>query len=256
MKRSGRLALVLSLLLAASGLGCGAETGNGMTSVRLALESTDSANTLQGSDLQGSVLAIEAAQGSLQDIELFFEEGTVCGDFELPEQERIGKCEGNKLTIEGPLVTDLVAGDSNPSLDSIVIPATTYRRVDVRFERARPEDGLIDGSHPLANKTLVATGELTSSGSTRSLEIALDFNADAKFESEGGITLEEDGANELLLSLDVAKWFSTLSITECSTQEGGSGTLVIDENLGARMGACRRVEPDLREAIRVSGRLR
>jgi hypothetical protein len=159
---------------------------------------------------------------------------------------------GDKITIRGPFVVDLVDGTSTPEIANVTIPAGHYRRVDVRF--SNDGHGKLDASDPLHDLTFVADGKFTPNGAGEMpFNLALDFNEEARFESEAGIDISEESVKDVLLKLDVSKWFSALPVGNCM-EEGALAAdgdmLVIDERA-----ECSHIERDLKDAIKTSGRL-
>lgn len=251
-------------VIAAALGGCAGASGEGETvALQLALSSSASANAggtsdakpkLIGREADGGEFAIEEARAVVEKIELYLPTGKDKSDSAKEEEKGASEDSDNsdKLTIRGPFVVNLIDGTSTPSLDAVQIPAGTYRRIDVRF--SDEANGHITDSDPLMGHTLVAGGQFTPSESdAMPFDMALDFHEDARFESETGIEIGADGANEILLKLDVASWFSGLPVSDCMAKgdlPAQDGTLVLDERA-----ECSHVERDLRDAIRQSGRL-
>jgi hypothetical protein len=239
-------------------VGCGTETGNGLVTIKAALTSSDpqTGTAIIGKDAQQTVVTVDSARASLRHIEFQRPGGKqTCDDFKSSNTERV-KCDGGKIRVNGPIAIDLLTRNATPSLADLEIPADTYMRVDVRFDEARPAEGVVMPSDPLAGSAIIASGELSyPMGATTRFDFALTFTEDARFENSAGIRIEESGVNQVLLSLDVARWFSAIPITQCIQ----NGDLTIDnghvtiEDKGA--GNCASIEGAMKEAIKSSGRL-
>lgn len=254
------------LLLAAAGC-TGVDTGNSQTEgvrITLGLTSTDTTVTggLEGKadglsaapagrDAQGTAFTVEAARANVRHIELDLGAGTECASVTVAAPLT---CTGSTVTVPGPFVVDLMTGEATPSLAAIQIPAATYERIDVRFDDAKEADGIITRSDPLVDLTLVASGSFVREGNTTAFRLALKFNEDARFERAGGVQVG-GGGDELLLTLDVAGWFSSLSLTDClddgDLDLGADGALEIEDG----QGSCSDVESSLKTAIKRSGQL-
>lgn len=152
-------------------------------------------------------------------------------------------CE-DKLRIEGPWVIDLVTGEATPSLDSIAVPAGTYRRVDVRLEPADESSASVPSD--LKGATLFAAGQYTGAGASN-FDLRVAFNEDARFESRQGIELTAGGINELVLGLDLNAWFDAASLEQCVSDDSlevVDGRLRIDEDNN-----CSSLEDSLKDAL-------
>lgn len=151
---------------------------------------------------------------------------------------------GDKITIRGPFIIDLVDGSSTPSIADIKVPAGHYRRVDVRF--SNDGHGKLGANDPLNGNTFVADGTFTpNGGEAMPFSVALDFNEEARFESKAGFDISAQAASDVLLKLDISSWFSALPVSECAE----SGAIAIDEKSSCHF------EQDLKDAIKSSGRL-
>jgi hypothetical protein len=237
----------------------GTDIGNALSAIEMAARSSDDpgAEDPAGDDAQGTALTVQAARAYLRHIQLDLPTGTPCDSLGDSDDGLVAplSCEADKLTIEGPFVIDLLERTSDPSLQDLRLPELTYTRVDVRFDDADPEDGLVDEADPLAESTLLVQGEFEYQAATTTYTVLLDFNEDARFESPEGIRVTDEEVSTLLLSLDVARWFSALPITQCLD----AGDLVVDgghvDLNDDQGGACGALENELKDAIKESGRL-
>lgn len=245
---------MIALALAA----CGTDTGNGLVTIKTGLTSSDTgtgggdASKPSGRDQQGTVFTVESARAFVRHVE-FQRPGGKCDDFK-PSNKEFVKCDGGKIRVNGPFIADLVTQEATPSLAGVEITADTYNRVDIRLDEAKSSESLVPSTDPLSQETLVASGTFFDQGSETRFTLALKFTEDARFEADQGIVIEETGAQDVFLRLDVARWFSSLPITKCIRDrdlEVQNGTLTIED----KGRSCSDVENALKEAIKTSGRL-
>lgn len=257
-----RLPLLSAAALLIFGAGalsaCDDDAAPTYATARLALTADDGAGTapLRGPDARGRDVEVAAARAYVGHVDLHLPDGAKCADLGLPGGqggEDYGvHCDGDKIRYNGPWVVDLVAGTSSPALTLRDLPALNYKRVDVRFEEAKADDGLISEADPLAGSTLVASATLAVDGAATAADLALAFTEDARFEHPAGVSVGSGG--ELLLWLDVTGWFADLPLSECAAD----GDLASDGDrvlLHDGKGSCSGVEGALKEAIKRSGQL-
>lgn len=248
---SSNRALLGSLLAGAFALACGAETGNGVAIVTMKLTAED--DTLDTVDAQGTAFNLERAQVNVRHIELLAPGDKLCNDADYEDTGFVVHCDSAKIRIEGPIVVDLITGETTPSLDAVKVPAATYQRVDVRIDDAKSADGLVEGNDRLLDHTLDASGTFQYQGASTDFDFRLNVNEDVRFEAPGGVTITEDGAKEVLLLLDVATWFTALPITRCLDDGDltvANGRLELEDQ-----GRCSNLQNSLKDAIKRSARL-
>jgi hypothetical protein len=166
---------------------------------------------------------------------------------------RGGSCSEDKIRFEGPWVVNLIERTSEPALTDLRLPPLTYKRVDLRFDDADPDHGLVSPDDLLAENTMVIEGGFSYGGEDATYRVSLRFNEDARFEHPDGIPVDED-ASSLLLTLDVGQWFTSASITEC-LNEGELEIIGGHMELNDETGDCGSVENEIKEAIKRSGQL-
>ena len=252
--------LALLTLPACAGL----ETGNGSAPPTLVAALT-TAPDQPPVDRAGTVFTLATARANIERIDLELPIGTTCvgiaglvdgsGGGDGAAHSNVCGGGGTSIRLNGPWVVDLLTGAATPAMPPIHVPAGTYRRVDVRFDKADPKDGVVAAGDTLADNTLVATGTAPLGGSSQPFRLALAFTEDARFESASGITIVNDQAASVLLELDASAWFAALPLGQCASDgdlpvEGG--VLV----LGDGHGACSDIENVIKDAIKASGELR
>ncbi|MDD9945234.1 MAG: hypothetical protein OXU20_29595 [Myxococcales bacterium] len=249
---------MLSLVAACGSDGDPAADGGAVVTMRMALTASEppegsAPGAVAFEDEAGTPFTIESAQAYVRHIQLDLPAGQSCAEQDLAFQDPVS-CEKDKIEISGPFLVDLIEGTSQPSLAALRIPAGDYRRIDVRFDDADPDEGLVGDAQTLADHTMHAIGDLEHDGSDMTFELLLKFNEDARFEAPEGIVLGEGEAREALLMLDVSKWFQALPVTDCMT-EGDltieDGTLLIDDERSQ----CSAIENTLKDTIKNSGQL-
>jgi hypothetical protein len=256
--------LFAALLLALTACGdeqTGTHIGNPTAGFALTVVSTEPsapAGRPTFRDDGGLVYTLSHARTYVRDIELYLPVGTTCADI---AAELAGatcgpdESGGFKLDIRGPFVVDLVARETTPRrLETVRLPALTYRRVDVRIDEGDPDDGVISASDELNERSLVARADFEYQGVAVVLEVALRFNEDVRFEDPSGVAVSE--AQSLLAELDAAAWLEGLALGDC-LDDGElvveNGRLVIDDRAGS--GECSDVEGRVRANVEASGRL-
>lgn len=259
---------ILLFLLTSSA--CGSEdvaSVNASVAMGLSSSLTPPANAAAvGQDQSGSVFTVESARAHVRDIELDLPDGLRCSDLVDFVPEPPVSCDSSDsddspgddpsdhdtIRIAGPFVFDLVAQTSTPSLEGLTLPSVAFQRVDVRFDDAEPDEGVIASGDPLAGETLRALGTFDHAGNTTDYELILGFNEDARFERPDGVEVVD--ATTLLLQLDVDAWFQALPISEC-IEDGdltvSNGVLVLTDGSGS----CSDIENALKDAIKSSGQL-
>ncbi|MCB0221412.1 MAG: hypothetical protein KDH09_17070 [Chrysiogenetes bacterium] len=265
--------LFTAALLAACGGGSGSATGVDVVSgVRIQATSSAAATAsakatdpvpagLAMADQDGTVFVMDTARASVKDVEIELPEGMECEDSEDDIASELLTCESvdDSFAIKGPFVLDLIAGTSTPDISAVGLPSGTYSHVAVKFEEAEVEDGLVPAEDPLAGHTIYLSGTFkfdpNDAGETeKTFEMLLKFSEEAEFANVAGATIDSLAADDLILSLDVASWFSALPITSCIT----NGDLQVVDNhlmISDATGDCQNLEDTLKEAIKGSAEL-
>ncbi|MCC7385702.1 MAG: hypothetical protein IT384_27885 [Deltaproteobacteria bacterium] len=239
--------------------GCGAETGNGIAGIRMALTQGDEppvqGMTLQTTDLAGTRFTIERSRAYITSIELMLPGEKICEDEDFAQSGFVVHCDSAKIRIEGPIIVNLMDGSSTPSLVNLKVPPAIYKRVDVRLAPGDPKKGVVMAGDSLDDRTFEAGGSFSYQQMTPTFDLSLRFDEDARFEDPAGVEVTAE-AQELLLLLDVAQWFNTLPITGC-IQSGDltitNGHLQIADK-GA--GQCSAIENALKERLKNGTKLK
>ncbi|MBX2799869.1 MAG: hypothetical protein KTR31_19475 [Myxococcales bacterium] len=188
-----------------------------------------------GVEASGAVVTASAGTAVLRDIELDLPSGQDCTkiDFELSEPAR---CIDDAIVIEGPLVIDLYNRTSQPDLSNLALPEGTYRRIDMRFDPDSAPDEV----------SLRLLTEVSIDDVPTMVELALEINEDARFESPNGIFVSDSSALLALLDLDVI--LADTPLVDCASTLGSPGsTITIDDDSN-----CRDVEEAISDALKES----
>jgi hypothetical protein len=255
--------LTLSLLLAAATTACVGESGTHIGNPPLAsvgfelrvTGGTDPAAPLAFADGNGTQFQLSSAQAYVRNIRLDLPAGTTCADV---VDDTVGaRCEASegepRIVIDGPLVVDLVAGTSTPSIESVRLPNLAYRRIDFRLDDGDPDDGLIGEGSALDDRSLVADAAFTYAGQATTLRLALEFNEDVRVDDVGGLSPQT--GSDVLVLLDVTDWLSGLPVTSCLDSgdlEITGGVLLLDDDAGDD--DCDDFDDFIKENIKGSGR--
>ncbi len=177
-------------------------------------------------------------------------------EFDLPAgvecNENNNFCTQTSIKIDGPFVFDLLAKTSNPEVPEFYIPEGEYKRLDIRLDDVKEDDGILAKGHILENNTMLVKGKFGYDGTeNRNLTILIKFNEDARFESEGTISVGETEPHNFLLQFLAANWFSNIDISSCIENEDpgfdNNGDLLLDDSV------CGELENNLKENIKNSG---
>lgn len=255
MKSLCQYQTILAMVLGGLLFGClgdheGINTGNGLV-VGSGSSTGESALTLAATGSDGHAVDVQEAWANIRDIRIDLPAGSDCGDIDLEGADPLLRCEASRLVVDGPIVVDLIAREATPSLANLGIPNLTYRRVDIRFDSADPDDGLIGADDPLAGAALIATGNMAHDGGNVAYFLSLDFSEDARFESDAGVRLDDQ---DLLAHLDAGLWFADVPLGTCH-DDGEFDVLDGVVQVQDSSGACSAVENSIKESIKTSGQL-
>jgi len=245
-----RLELISTTLLCAVLSACSSDATHGVSGgSHLAIQAQalrdSDASTLSMQDDSGSEFSVSAASVHLRDIELDLEDVS-CADV---ERSLLGATcsddqdgDGVTITIEGPFDVDLVAGTSTPSLNKVIIPTGSYRRIDFRADdNANDETFKVEASFDL-------------DGLPSQLSLSLDFTEDIRFESDAGIVVTQ-GTN-LIAQLIVDGWLSGVNIASCVND--GDVTVQDDRVVvsdDSSSGSCSDIENVIKDNMKNSGQI-
>lgn len=211
-------------------------------------------------DDEGTEYTLSDASAYVRDIEIDLPDGVDCEDIEA-DLAGGAVCENgdsgssDSIVVDGPFVVDLVAGTATPSIAEIRLPSLPFRRVDIRLDDGRVDDGLLAPGDELVDRSLVVRADFEYMDEPVVLELSLKFNEDVRIEEPGGVELSD--SEDLVVLLDAAGWFEGIRIGRCLDDDDlvvEDGVLVIDDDAGS--GSCSSVEGDIKDNIKESGQLR
>ena len=181
----------------------------------------------------------------LRHIELDLPEGQTCMDLQgLVDGGAVCDLSGDsdKIVIDGPFTVDLVMGTTTPSLDAVIIPEGTYKRIDFRVE-----DNADDAS-------FAVQATFDRRGETHTLDLSLDFNEDIRVEHPDGIVVDAD--TDLVAQFVVDNWLAGVDIGKCMDDDDlrmeGTTVFVDDASTG---GDCSDIENTIKDNMKNSGQL-
>jgi len=190
-------------------------------------------------DLSGTVFNITAARTNVRHIQ-----------FDFPESNSNSS---HQVSLNGPFIVDLITGRTNPAIKTVEVIPGIYKRVDVRLDDTKLEDGLISSEDELLDNTFILKGSFEYDGrADRKFTIILKFNEDVRFEQPNGITVKENNLTNMILHLKVDEWLSNIDITEClangDIRLDENGDLTISDNTNS--GSCEDFENKLKTNIK------
>jgi len=223
---------------------CSESTSSKDTTANFALKlkhplSKVSDNHLQFTDVGGTTFTITSARANVRHIQFDHAEGSS----DTTEQ----------ISIDGPFIFDLVSGESNPVLPSFDLEPGVYKRIDVRLDDTKSEDGLLSATDDLMDNTFIVNGTFDYDGNAnRNFTFVLKFNEDIRFETAAGFIVEEGEENNLVLSLNVSEWLQNVDITDCLdngnvTLEQNGDLIINDENSN---GVCSDFEQNIKTNLK------
>lgn len=248
-----RIQLVAASLLSASVFAaCSSESGAGIAMSAL----TSDGATPVPTDRTGTSFTLQQGLIHLRHIELDLPRGQRCAD--LGDQLAGATCHDSstagdeaKIRIAGPIVVDLVAGTSTPSLAEVVIPAGTYDRVDLRVDDGVPSQGVVTPGSPLDDNSFAVIATFQHRGAQATLDLRLNFDEDIRIEQPGGVAVAP--GEDLVARFAAANWLAGVSLGACvDTLTATDNRYVVDDR---NDGACSGIEDTVKRAMKESGDL-
>lgn len=253
---------LISLILLTSA--CAAEDPTKQAPIAVGIERSSIASTpTESSGADGSMVldaqgepsrfSLYSAEIMVRHIELDLPDSSSC---EAHEDAIVGAmCEDGKITIEGPMIIDLLSGKATPDLSEVRIPSGQYKRMDIRIDDGDPDAGLIVEGDPLDDYSMVVSASFSSELGPMDLELSLKFNEDIRFDAgETGIEISGEGYG-LFAALNASLWFDAETLDRCIASEElmpEDGELVVDDGEGSD---CGELENDIKRRIKESGQL-
>lgn len=210
------------------------------------------APTFRSSD--GIVFTLTEARIHLRDIRLDLPQGTRCAEVSglLAGATCKGSDSSGTVLVPGPIIVDLMTGATTPDLSGLRLPSGNYKRIDFRLEEAKADE--VASGEPLVGYSLLVKASFTRDNAANTLDLALKFSEDARFESTNGVAVDADTA--LLALLQPQVWLDGLPVATCLSK----GDLQIANNVlridGQAKGDCGDAETRVKSNIKNSGQLR
>ena len=260
--RSPRWAHGLTLTALCALLGCGKEDGTQAPTPKgasLSVTLTESSNELMQEDSAGAPFYLLTARAYIRQIELDLPDGERCdelsGDLMGATCEAGEGADEDKIVIEGPRLINLISGDVTPPLTDVLIPEGRYKRVDIRFDDGRPDEGLITEEDMLNDRSLDLSFGFDHDEELTLLSVRLKFNEDLRVEAPEGVEVADGDA--LIAQLDVTQWLQMIDFFSCVDGEGftTNGPLVLIDDDEPAEGSCEGVEGDIKELLKERAQL-
>ncbi len=146
--------------------------------------------------------------------------------------------ENDEIEFKGPFVVDLLAGTVTPPLSDLVIPSGVYKEIKFKIQPLEQGSNLVAADDLLNGRSLVVKGTFDDGASVKTFILALKLDEEISFEDPAGFpVLESTAINDLIISLDVNKWFQNVGIGACLnsgsvTQDANGVYLITDETSG------------------------
>jgi hypothetical protein len=201
---------------------------------------------------EDSAFSLSSVEIMVRHIQLDLPEGTSCEEQQEMLQGAI--CEDDKITIEGPMMLDLLAGTSTPDLSEVQLPPGQYKRVDIRVDDGEPDEGLIAEDDSLNGYSMSILAGFDSDEGMIELDLKLKFNEDIRFESDEGVEVSAGGS--LFAMLDPSQWFDADILNDC-IEDGDliveDGVIFLDDEYQSN--DCSDIENSIKDSIKKSGQL-
>ncbi|MBK7534169.1 MAG: hypothetical protein IPI49_02135 [Myxococcales bacterium] len=207
-------------------------------------------------DTAGTSFTLQQGLLHLRHIEIDLPQGQRCAD--LGDTLAGATCrdpsvagEEAKIRIAGPIVVDLVAGTSTPTLANVVIPAGSYKRIDLRVDDGQPSQGVVQAGSPLDDNALAVIAAFDRGGVQAVLDLRLNFDEDIRIEQPGGVSVAP--GDDLIARFAATNWLSGVNLKACvDTLTASAGRYVVDDR---NDGACAGIEDTVKRAMKESGDL-
>lgn len=246
--------LSLALLPALALVGCNPNTTDGMGSVTLAFDSTQtSARALTRSTI-ANIPVIDSNSAAAGSITLD-EAWVVIKEIELEHENDDENATDDELEIEfvGPFAVDLLSGTTYPALPSVSIDTGLYNDIEMDIEKLAQGDltGMPDLPQGIAdqllNYSLYLSGTYTSEDGTTysSIPFSLSYDQTDEFEFTGteftnGFVVDDTGINDIIVAFRMNDWFDFsvpetnsdfLELVDAISQDSeGADQLILDGN--------------------------
>ncbi len=235
------------MLLASLALTTAAACSDGTTAGISVAARSRAGTTPVALDMTGTAFTLTRGSLGVRDIELYLPDGVRCADVGGDLVGAVCKAgdtadDEDKVFIDGPFIVDLMTGTATPTMADLRVPATTYRRVDVRVER----------SAQLDDAAFVVSASFDLGGQPTTLDAALRFNEDIRIDDPAGIAIAAD--EDLVARFIVDDWLAGVDIGACARALGTApgGTVSVDDRSS---GACADIDDRVKDAMKRSGDL-
>lgn len=135
---------------------------------------------------------------------------------------------GDRYTIAGPYVMNLLDGTALPANISFAAPAGNYQRVDIRLDESNIEDGILADTDELLTNAFIIKGTHDYNGVTDgTFTLVVKVTEDIRFEPTNGIVIDTDAGADVVLNYNVTDWLedpaalgTMIDLTSCIAANG------------------------------------
>ncbi|MBD3393331.1 MAG: hypothetical protein GF418_14480 [Chitinivibrionales bacterium] len=170
----------------------------------------------------------------------------------LTEDTQGVSCDSNGIRLDGPFEFDLLAGTSEPGIDSLMLPEGEYEGLGLLLRG--------DSISTVGNSgwPIQLAGTFTYEDTMHNFTILADADQLAIYREPGGpFTVKSDTVTHFVVRLHTPHWLESLAIQSCLADQNiafdTDGTLTIGPNTGA--GPCVGLHAQARANVLNSGRL-
>lgn len=135
---------------------------------------------------------------------------------------------GNRYTVAGPYVMNLLDGTASPADITFNAPAGNYLRVDIRLDKSNIEDGILSSTDELLTNALIIKGSHNYNGVTDgTFTIKVKVSEDIRFAPTNGLVVATDAGANVVLNYNVTDWLENpsspgamINLTSCVAANG------------------------------------
>jgi hypothetical protein len=155
----------------------------------------------------------------------------------------------DELSLRGHFAVNLLTGASTPDMGTLVIPAGTYREIEIKLSKAKPEDGVLAAGDELLGHSLMVKGTFGMAGAApKPFSLVLDMDEKIEIENDSGIKLDASSLQTVLVSLNTREWLKDLDLEGCATADS-NGIVALGECIDAG-----KVEDNVKHSCEVERR--
>jgi len=176
-------------------------------------------------DMNGLPVVLTSARAWVRDVQLESENGNDSTENEFKA---------------GPILLDLLSGQSSPALSSITMPTGMYDKIKIKLGKAIPTAGMLDSTDSMVGHSLWLEG--TVGGVP--FHLGLDLDRELEFKLAKAVPLTSDSLRTLVARLDRKAWFAMADLKACADSTAA--------NPGTQPKACGDIHDSVRNGLESS----